>query len=153
MAYYDALIAKWPSVSGGNVAAKLVSLNATMVAGPNQDVAVGAVEAYLGLRGILAAMEDWLGSVSTPGTARTAARELLRTIGSPHVSVFQMSDATTYATISGMLSALAALSPPLLSAQNVSDLLAMAATQVSWAQANGYPTPIDVNMVAAAGLS
>lgn len=34
MAYYDALIAKWPSVAGANTAAKLVALNALKVASP-----------------------------------------------------------------------------------------------------------------------
>ena len=47
MAYYDALIAKWPTVQGADTAAKLAALNAETVSGPRKTVPIGDVVTYL----------------------------------------------------------------------------------------------------------
>lgn len=172
MAYYDALIAAWNGattipagvmgtafVAGDTTAQKLAKINAWTVLGPKQDVRVGDVIHYLGVAGLLTAMEDWLAGLASPTpsnviTARIAAKELLRVIASSHVDSFKMSDPATYSQMQGMLNALAASPPGFLSAQNVSDLLAMAATAVAWWQSAGYTSPFsNADLAAAGGLT
>ncbi len=155
MAYYTALQTIWATLpSTDTTAQKLAAVNAMTVDGPNQDVPVANVEGYLSIGGILTNMEDWLAANTTPSAARTSAKELLRTIASPHVMAFNTSAPETYAALQGMLNALAASPPALLTAANVSALLAMAATTLPWWQANGYSSPISsADMIAAGGLS
>lgn len=165
MAFYDALVTAWndgatslPSGASGSLfqagdttAKKIAKVNAWTVAGPLIDVPVSAVEGYLSLSGALTAMEDWLGTSPAPGIARTAAKELLRTVASPHVTVFRTSDPATYAALQGMLGALSASPPALLTSDQVAALLAMAnGPSMPWVQSNGWG-PINADQLAAAG--
>lgn len=150
---YTALRAKWPSVSGATAQNKLDALNAETVAGPRQDVGIADVQTYLGLRGLLVAIEDWIDTSPAPSAARIAAKELMRTINTVRQQTFQMSDVATYAAIQGMLGSLAVDPPALITTQHVADLLAMAETKVPWHAANGYANTLNVNDLTAAGLS
>lgn len=156
MAYYDALIAKWATLTG-TTDEKLAAVNALTLPGPNADVPVAAVEGYLSLAGVPTAMEDWIAANPAPSVPRTACNELLRTIASPHVETFAMSQPATYAALQGMLQALEAVS--LLTSGQVADLLAMAATTVPWWQASvaagggGLSGPVSETDLEPAGLS
>jgi hypothetical protein len=148
MAYYDALKAKWATLSGTK-ADKLTLINLITVSGPNKDVAIGDVEGYMSLQGILTGLEDWLEANPTPSAARTAAKELLRTIASPHVTVFRTSDAATFASVSSMIGTLQAAS--LITQIQHDAILAMAATTVPWWQSAGYSAPVTQGDLDAAG--
>jgi phage I-like protein len=130
-----------PDYAGMSDAQIVAALNAKTVASPLPlDVPVASVEAYLSLAGVLTAIEDWLQANAAPSAARTAARELLRTIASPHVTSFEMSKPATFAAVQNMLGALEQVA--LLSAQQASDLLALASPPVPWRGSIGWQTLI-----------
>lgn len=131
MAYYDALAAKWATLTG-TTDEKIAAANALTLPGPAVDVAVSAIEGALGLAGSLTAIEDWLDTSPPLGEARTSAKELMRTIVSPHVMTFQTSKPEVLATLTAMLGSLVAVVPPLLASEQVNALLAMAQTTVPW---------------------
>lgn len=149
---YSPLTALWPSLPAGTTAEKIAAVNAMTTSGTPRDVAVGDVQGYLDLNGLLPAIRTWVASNPAAGIALTAAQGLIDVLESPHIAVFQMSNSTVYTEIEGMLNALAASPPALLSATNVSNLLALAATTIPWWQANGFPAPLTTNDAAAAGL-
>jgi hypothetical protein len=171
MSVYDTLIAAWSGgttlpvgvvgaafVADDTVDQKLAKLNAWTITGPKQDVPISAVEGYLGLRGILTAIEDWLATNPAAGTSRTAAKELLRAIASPHVTVFQMSDPDVYARVQAMLGSLVAAPPALLTPDEEAELLALATPQVLWVAAPvsgggaGLAAPASLGTLQAAGI-
>jgi hypothetical protein len=152
VAYYDALVAKWPTLTG-DTDQRLAALAALTVPGPTVDVPISSVEGALGLAGSLTAIEDWLATAPPASLARTAARELLRAIASPHIQTFQMSDPTVAAMLAGMLQALVDAGPQLLTQAQVDGLLAMARTHLPWWQANGYAAPISASDLQAAGIA
>lgn len=155
MAYYDALVAKWATLSG-TTAQKLAAINALTVAGPNQDVPVGTVVGYLALQGKLSGLQAYVVSTPPPAaTPLTAAKELLTLLSTPSVTVFQMSVPSVYSAVEAFLDALAADPNSGIVSADVAALLALAAgPEVLWTAANGYP-PGGINMndlVAAGGL-
>jgi hypothetical protein len=140
MAYYDALVAEWATLSAGNsTAQKLAAINAMTVAGPNLDVAVSAVVGYLALNGKLSALQKY--AASPPATeAGIAGAELVALLMCPNAPAFRMSEVATYAAVSAFLNALADDSNSGIAANDVTSLLALAVgPTVTWCQANGYP--------------
>ncbi|MDX2221129.1 MAG: hypothetical protein SFV21_00180 [Rhodospirillaceae bacterium] len=148
--YYNALRVKWPTVAGADTAARLAALNAETVAGPPRDVRTSEVLGFLALAGLTTAIEDWVAANPMPSAARTAAKELLRIISSPHVQSIETSAPAKLAVVDGMLSALVAAS--VITAEHKTALLALAATTRPWWQASGYTAPISANDLDAAGL-
>ena len=132
MAYYDALIAKWPSVTGADTATKLANLNAMTVTGSVPTVfSVSGAQIYNCL-----VPSEWL--------ALTAAQQQnVR-------DIFGLGDnipagtGTTVQTV--LLSIFAAGSG------TRANLVALAqATSQPWWQANGYPGIFNNNDLIAAG--
>lgn len=141
MAYYDALIAKWPDMSGDTTAAKLSALNAERVAGPVQGVTVVQVMTYLWTNGL------WLPmlAAANAGTSNGA------------IAAVALLEDRTRETIDFSLPTATALLADLVSksllTQAQSDaIVAMGTQQVPWWQANGYPEPISYGDLAMASL-
>lgn len=155
MPNYAPLTAIWPNVSGTDDPTKLATLNAMTAAGQARDVSVSAIVGYLGLQGKLKPLINY---AATPGTtaiaaAAAVAEALVTLLQSPNAPGFQMSNATVYTTVSGMLATLA--SDPLsgITATDQTNLLALAAATAPWWQVNGFNGPLNLNDIAAAGLS
>jgi hypothetical protein len=155
MAYYDALIARWATLSG-TTAQKLGTINGLTVDGPTVDVPISAVVAYLALSGKLAALQSYAGNPPEGANAEAliAARELVALIGSPNAPPFRMSDSTVYSTVQGFLSALVADAATGITSDNQAALLALAATTIAWWKSAGYASSISQgDLDAAGGLS
>lgn len=147
---YEVLQAAWSAglpagvtgralVAGMTTQQKLDAVNAWTVV-EQVDVSVADVESYLSMQGLLTAFEDWLDTLTVPApqTAwRTAVKELLRTVASPHVTTFRTADPATYAALKGMVDAIR--TGGLMSQAQHDAVLAMAAANVNWCLANGYP--------------
>ena len=136
----DALATKWAVITTANpgftTAQKLAALNALMVAGPNADGvyatffaycahAIATLEAGGTLTGAQQAAANWAAFIATPG-----------------ISSVQTSVPAVYSMVSTMMSAIASDSASGLTGAIVSSLLALAATQIPWWQANGFSGPI-----------
>jgi hypothetical protein len=159
MAYYDALVTKWATLTG-TTADKLAAVNAATVAGPNVDVTVPQIVGYLLLHGaylpVAAFAQGATTGDATHDAALAAAKTLMAAITVPNAPTLGMSDPSTYAIIKGMADAVLAqetASPGSTGfTQAVHDgLLALAATTTPWWQANGYGGPFNTNDLAAAG--
>ena len=154
MSYYDALAAKWATLSG-SADEKLSAINALTIAGGAKNVPVG----YLALHGLLPGIEAF--ASTPPQGADTqivgAAKALITLIATPSISVFQTSDPAQYAIIETLLGGLA--SAGLLAASDSQALLSLAATSLPWWQATvvqgggGLTSPVGVGDLSAAGLS
>lgn len=135
MAYYDALIAEWPSLSG-STAQKLAALNALTVTGsiPSTIYVTGAQ---------LLNCINW-----TEFAALTAAQQsnLLSLCAVPG-PLLGGSANTGFILVGMILAYFTNHSGPTLTALTA---LAQAAVQPWW-QANGYPGPFNVNDLVAAG--
>lgn len=161
MAYYDALIAKWPSVAGATTADKLAALNAEVVAGPNVDVGVSTVLGELLLAGAYFPLEAFSQGEANGDvvhdSALAAAKSLVKLLANPNATVFEMSDSTKYAQIKGMMDVILAQELAQQGStgftQSVHDtLLALSSTTQTWWQANGYRRAINMGDVVVAGL-
>ena len=121
--------------------------------GPIVDVSVSAVVGYLGLNGKLFGLIKY--AATPPATAAgISGAELVAIINCPNAPAFVMSNATTYATVQGMLNALAGDSNSGITTTDAANLLALAQTpQIPWCQANGYLRAFDLGDIAEAGLS
>ena len=152
MAYYDALVARWATLSG-TTAQKLAAINALTVAGPMTDVAVTSVVATLALSGRLAGLQAYAQNPPANANAQalTAARELVALLSSPNAPPFRMSDPTVYATVQSFLAALVGDTATGVGAADEVALLGLAATIVPWWKANGYASPISQGDLDAAG--
>jgi hypothetical protein len=149
MAYYDAFISKWNTLSG-TTAQKLAEINALTVPGPNQDVPASQVIGYLALNGKLSGLQAYAASAPNT-TAGVAARELVALFAMPTFSTFEMSNPTIYDGVEGFLTALAGDPNSGITSSDVTALLAMAATTEPWWQANGYTSAFNENDLEAAG--
>ena len=143
MAYYDALVAKWATLSG-STADKLAAVNAATVAGPAQDVTVEAVAGQLLLNGVYPTLATFAASTpsgnATHDAALQAARVLMAWVTVPNAPSIKMSDPTVYATVAGMAAAIVAqetASPGStgFTATFSAKLLGLAATVLPWATA------------------
>lgn len=151
MAYYDALIAKWATLTGAT-AEKLAAINALTVAGPTVTVSRGDIRQHfdnmVDANGapVWEDIEAHKGDTSALGVACRAALRLRDAPGDyPPVDVnavmFQQQ--------------LAALVTGTVLTQAQSDsTTALGATQIPWWQSAGYSSPINGNdLVAAGGLT
>ena len=153
MAYYDALSAKWATLTG-TTEQKLSEINAATVSGANIDVPVGQVAGYLALSGLLPGIQSFAGNppVGANAGAIVAAKGIVTLLATPQVTVFETSKAETHAAIQTMLGALVAMS--LISSTDAATLLGMAATTLPWWQFIGLTSPINLaDLEAAGGLS
>ena len=153
MAYYDALIAKWATLTG-TAEEKLAAINALTLV---NDVEVSAVEGMLSLAGSLTAMEDWIAANPSPSATRTAIKELLRTISSPHTFTFVTSNPQVLAALTQSLSLMVAAN--LITQAQMDALLALSNSATPWVTAGvgqggaGLSGPCTLDDLAAAGLS
>ena len=145
MAYYDALIAKWATLTG-STASKLAQVNALTVAGPSQTVPVLTVMTYLRTNNL------WLAIKAAQGTSPGAAAAVDYN-SDPRVETIDV----TLPIVQAMLSDLQ--SHNLLSAQNVADINAMAGTTIPWWQVSvangggGLNGPVSHNDIDPLGLT
>lgn len=155
MSYYTALLNKWPSVQGADLAAKLAALDAETVAGPNIDVAIGDIVGYLAIGGKIAPLQDYAASTQTVSNknAVDAARTFFVLINTPRISVMQTSVPSVYAAVQGFLSTISADAASGITTNDVQAILGMAATTMPWWQANGYSSPIGTGDLEAAGIT
>lgn len=134
MAYYDALITKWPSVAGANTSAKLAALRAEMVTGAAIPMIVPAYMVYNAIvpsefSALSAANQQLVRDILTQGTVDGTSGKTARTI---MLQVFGAGTTTR--------SNLAAIAAPYDS------------PQIPWLTANGYPLTLNENDLKAAGL-
>jgi hypothetical protein len=143
-----------PLAAGMTAAEKLAAIGTWMVAGPMQDVSVSSVSAYLAVQGKLPRLEAY--AAAAPATAATLAEAAAKSYFDllPNgVRTIEMSNATVYAAVQGWLNAWTGDTNTGVTSTDVTNILALAATQIPWWEANGYPGPININDLAAAGLS
>jgi hypothetical protein len=148
MAYYDALVAIWPTVQGADTATKLAALNAQTVAGPNRDVQTHEVIGQLVLSNAFLPLAKFAQGTFTGDTthdnALGAAMMLMAVVQSPNAPLFKTSDPTAFAQIKALTDAILAQETAAPGStgftQSIHDsLLSLASTTVPWTQANGYP--------------
>jgi hypothetical protein len=161
MAYYDALIAKWATLTG-TTAEKLATINALTVAGPRSDTQVSSVLGSLMLGGAYLTLYSFAQGTfngdAMHDQALGAAKLLMAITSNPNAPAFNMSNPDRYAQIAGMLGAImaqeAAAPGTTGVTQTVHDgLLALCETTLPWWQANGYTSPFSENdLIAAGGL-
>lgn len=155
MAYYDALIAKWATLTG-TTADKLAQINALTAPGPIIDVPVSAIVSYLALNGKLATLTAY--AASPPQGANTtaiiAAKELVALIASPNAGPFRMSISAVYSGVHTFLDALVSDASTGITAADETKILALAQPQIPWWQSSGYPGPLNqYDLQAAGGLT
>jgi hypothetical protein len=140
MAFYDALIAKWATLSG-TTAQKLATLNALTAAGPTQDVSASAALAYFALNAKLSGLLAYAASPPTNAQAPVvvAAKEFAALFSMPAFTTFQLSNPSILATVQVFLNLLASDAATGITAADATALLALGSTTVSWCKANGYP--------------
>lgn len=152
MSYYDALIAKWATLTG-STDEKLAAINSEMVDGPKQDVPVSAITGYLALNLKLAPLIAYADSPPAGAIAGSTlcARNLVAVFRLPQPPAFGTSDPTTYDALSAALDAIIADPLSGLTQADGVALMALADTQILWREANGYSTPISVYDLQQAG--
>lgn len=138
MAYYDALVAQWASLTG-TTQQKLDVINALTVPGPNVPVPVLQVMTYLRTNNL------WLQIKSAQATSPGAAAAVDYNTD-PRVQTIDM----TLPIVQLMVADLVAHT--LLTTAQALALAAMATTTTPWSQANGYNTPISGQDLVNAGL-
>lgn len=134
MAYYDALIAKWPTVAGANTSAKLANLRAEMVTGAAIPMIVPSYIIYNAIvpsefSALTNANQALVRDIINQGTVDGSSGKTARTV---MLNAFGAATATR-----ANLTAIAA---------------AYDSPQVSWLSANGYPDTLNENDLWAAGL-
>lgn len=155
MAYYDALIAKWATLTG-TTSDKLAQINALTVPGPTIDVPISSVVSYLALNGKLFGLSAYAAAppAGSNSTAVVAAKELVTLIGSPNAGPFRMSIPTVYSGIHTFLDALVADPNTGITSADEANILALAQPMVPWWQANGYTGLLNqYDLQAAGGLT
>jgi hypothetical protein len=152
MTNYAPLQAEWPNLSG-TTAQKIATLNAMTVAGPNQDVPVSSVVAYLALDLKLATLKNYAASPPSGSNASVVAvaQNFVAMLSVNEPPPFEMSNPMIYSAISGFLTTLATDTNTGIVTADVTALLALAATTLPWWEANGYAGPITGDDLAAAG--
>jgi hypothetical protein len=137
MAYYDALIAEWPSLSPGTTAAKLAQLNALTV--------TGTVPTSFFVTG-----DQLLNCINWTEFAALTAQQQSNLLALCQVpgQILGGSGNTSHMA-PGMFIACFSLQGATIAALTA---LAKGATQPWW-QANGYPRPFDLGDIATAGLA
>lgn len=163
MAYYDALIAKWPDIQGADNTLKLVNINTLTVVSRNKvDVPVSSVVGKLMLSGVYLTLGLFAQGSSTNDPAHDAAlgsaKLLMSVITIPNAPVFGMSDPTVYAEVKGLMDYILAyeLANPGATGFNQAihdQLLGLADRSLFWWQENGYSRQFDMGDLVAAGLN
>lgn len=136
MAYYDALIAKWPTVAGTTTDAKLVNLRTETVAGAARPMLVPSWEVYDAIvtsefTSLAAALQTRVRDVLSQGTINLTNGKRART---ELQTVFAGAAGPTTRANLGTLAA------------------SFDTPQVPWLTANGYPITLNENDLRAAGL-
>jgi hypothetical protein len=140
MAYYDALVAQWPSLTG-TTAQKLTAINAMTVAGPYAPSPVLDVMTYLRSNNL------WMPIKAAVATSAGAAAAVDYN-SDPRVETL---DATLPAS-QGMLADLVAHA--LLTQAQALAIVALGVPQLPWWQDNGYTGPFTApDLLAAGGLT
>ncbi len=97
-----------PAYAGQTDAQIAATLQAMTVMGPNLDVPVGSVIAYLALQGKLSGLKRYVAAGTGSAQALVAADELLTILSSPNVKSFALSSPSVYTALQGFLGALVA---------------------------------------------
>lgn len=139
MAYYDALVAKWATLSG-TTAQKLAAVNTATVAGATAPVSVLTVMTYLRTNNLW--MPIKAAQASSPGAAAAVDYN-----SDPRVQTLDFSLPIVQAMLADLVT------HALLTQAQSDALVALGVPQIPWWQANGYPGPFTLNDSTAAGLS
>lgn len=163
MPYYDALIEKWPNVSGETTGEKLANLNAELVPSEEkQDVKVSSVAGKLMLSGKFARVAQF--AQGTPSGdelhdgALQGAQLLMTLIQLPNAPDFNTADPTVYAQVAAMIGAMRAYEEQNPDTTGVTQelhdaLLGLAEKpEVPWWKANGYSSSFSTNDLDAAQI-
>lgn len=152
MAYYTALTVEWATLTGTTLQ-KLTAINALTVSGAAQDVPASALVGYLALQAKLGTFKAYAASPPSGASliAVTAAQELFAVLAMPCFSTFQTSVPEVLSALSAWINACASDDNTGITAADVTNILSLAATQVPWWQANGYPRPLDSGDLILAG--
>lgn len=160
MGYYDALVAKWATLSG-STEEKIAAVNAATVPGPCVDVPVSEVLGCLLLKGAYWPLSSFAAGTPTGDPTHAAAlisaKSLMLLTSTQNAPVFRMSDQDTFDTVKGMMDAILAqeIAAPGTTGftQAVHDaLLSLCATTLPWWEAEGGLTsPINEHDLTAAG--
>lgn len=151
MAYYSALQTEWANLSG-TTAQKLAAINALTSAGPNQDIPIPSIIAYLALNNKLVPFQNYANGSTGNAAAIQAAKTFFMLAATPGISSIQTSNATVAAQFAAMLGAVIAdMANSGITSADETAVMAYAATTVPWWQANGYSSPFNDNDLAAAG--
>jgi hypothetical protein len=158
MAYYDALVAKWPSVTGANTAAKLANLNGqTVAASGTQDVSASAIfNVLLGTLewGNIELMSRPLPTGTLGPVLNAADANVAKLITFARIVQSGITIPTSNAAIATSLNSLLTqmVTAHLIAAGTQTTIVALATPPpVPWWQSNGYLGPINLNDLAAAG--
>lgn len=153
MSYYDALVAKWATLTG-TTDEKLAAINSEMVAGPKQSVEVSAVTGYFATQLKLASLMAYADAppANAVSEAVASAKNLVALFRLPQPPVFRTDIPEIYSVVDAALEALA--SDPLtgVTQSDADTLIALADTMTHWWAANGYPEPINYVNLSQAGL-
>jgi hypothetical protein len=150
MAYYDALIAKWATVTG-TTSEKLSSINALTVAGPTQFVARGLLSRHFDTLTdangvpVWEAIEQHQNDTTALGVACRAALRLRDAPGD-----YPAIDVTTL-PVTAQLTEL--VTANILTSDQQAQTVALGSTTIPWWRSAGYSSPINEVDLAAAGLS
>jgi len=135
VAYYDALVTEWATLTG-TTSAKLAAVNALTVAGPVEPVPVLSIMTYLRANNLWMTIK----SSATPG-----AQAAVDYNSDPRVQTLDV----TLPITQGMLADL--VSHTLLTQAQSNAITALGNTSVPWWQANGYSGPFSEPDLQAAG--
>jgi len=144
MGYYDALVAKWSTLTG-TTSEKLDAVNALTVPGPNVDVQISAVVGVMALSGAYLSVSAFAQGSSngspTHDAALSYAKLFISILTMPNAPSFAMSDPTDNAVITGMMDAILAQETAVPGStgftQAIRDkLIALSATSLPWWKAS-----------------
>lgn len=139
MAYYDALVAKWGTLSVGtsigSIQSAITTINGASIAGPAVNVPATSVVGYLALNGKLTNLQAYAaaGTGSSP-IAILAAKEFVTLMGISGM-VFQMTVPATATAIQNFLEAMTLDSGTGITATDVTAILALSTPPVLWTTA------------------
>lgn len=157
-----ALSQLWTTLAAGSTADKVAQVNATMVAGPNIDVAIPQVAGYLLLQGIYPTVVAF--AAGSPNSdpvhdgALTALKTFVAWLALPDAPPVHFSDPVVMAEVTAMAQAVAAQEAASPGSTGFTQpvyqgLLALGQTTLPWWQANGFDGPVTLADVANGGLT
>jgi hypothetical protein len=135
----ESLAALWPTLNG-TVDEKLTAVNALMVDGQTVDVSVSAVSGYLALHLKLAGLFAYADNPPSDANsaALVAAKNLAAVLRLANAPSFNTANTQTYSVLEASLSMIASDPKSGLTPDDVTALMKLAQTKLSWVRSVGY---------------